>query len=913
MKVLDRFSELVSTSTGLILALVVVLTVLATSRIIDPLTGQVHLHIDPSVNRLLSEDSDVRKFYDQTRRTFGSDETLIIALTSDNIFTHDNLQRIDRITRRLEALDSVEHVVSLTNALDVRSVESELDIAPFIDNLSDDAAAIDGIRQRVLGNPIYAGSLVSNDGSATALIVHFFDIADREFIDSGIHDRIAAIVDEEKGDNQAWLTGVPHFKVAIIEILIHDLLSAPPLIALVLATILLISFRTTLGVVVPLLTVCVGLVISLGFIAALGYSLSMISVLVPPLLMILGFSYSVHVVSEYHCSRLEAGNRSDLVRVTLRQVLLPVLLTGLTTVAGFVALMVNPIAAIREFGILASIGVVLITLLSVTFTPALLVFLDRGSAAGRRSETGASRAFDRFVDRMAAFDLNWRRQIFLFSGLIFLLALIGMGNIRVSTDVVGNFGRDSDVRQAFDIVNQKLGGANPMYVVVTGAHPGAFKDPATLAGLRRLQDWLESQPEVGGTTSIADYLMLVNQAFHDNDPAYHVLPENRTLTAQLLFLSANDELDRIVDSRYQTTNIVIRSRTADSEDMARLLKRINERLATLPEYLQATVTGNAVVIDETLSRIVVGQARSVGLALIIVYAILSLMFMSQRVGFIALIPNIMPVAVYFGSLGFFGISLNPSTSLIAPMVLGIAIDDTIHYFSRFSQENRRFANDRKATIAALKAVGRPVTYSSIGLCLGFLVLTTSELEMQVQVGIMAAYALAVAWLSDFILTPALCSRARITTLWDVLTVDLGENPQESIPLLKGLRKSQARIVAIMSRVIQVPAGQRIIAEGAEGKEMYVVIDGKLRTTIDGDQGPVELAIHTRGDVVGEAGLFFETRSANVDTIEDSRLLCITQENLDRLSRRYPYIAAKVFKNLNKVLAARLIRATNRFV
>jgi hypothetical protein len=267
--------------------------------------------------------------------------------------------------------------------------------------------------------------------------------------------------------------------------------------------------------------------------------------------------------------------------------------------------------------------------------------------------------------------------------------------------------------------------------------------------------------------------------------------------------------------------------------------------------------------------------------------------------------------VYFGSLGFFGISLNPSTSLIAPMVLGIAIDDTIHYFARFNREIKRYADDRKATIAALKVVGRPVTTTSVGLCLGFLVLTSSELSMQAQVGIMSSYALAVAWLSDFILTPALCSSVRITTLWDVLTLDLGENPQESIPLLKGLRKSQARIVAIMSRVVNIPAGKRIIHDGEKGEEMYVVIDGKLGTSIEGENGPIEVSTHTRGDVIGETGLFYENRTANVDTLEDSRLLCLNQQNLDRLSRYYPYIATKVFRNLNKILAVRLFKTTRR--
>jgi CRP-like cAMP-binding protein len=142
-------------------------------------------------------------------------------------------------------------------------------------------------------------------------------------------------------------------------------------------------------------------------------------------------------------------------------------------------------------------------------------------------------------------------------------------------------------------------------------------------------------------------------------------------------------------------------------------------------------------------------------------------------------------------------------------------------------------------------------------------------------------------------------------------VDLGKNPQESIPLLKGLRPSQARIVAIMGKILNVPTGKRIISEGDSASEMYVVIEGKLSTSIEGDNGHVEVATHERGDVVGEAGLFFEKRTANVDVTKDCRLLSLSQENLDRLSRRYPFIATKVFRNLNKILAKRLSATTHR--
>jgi len=486
-----------------------------------------------------------------------------------------------------------------------------------------------------------------------------------------------------------------------------------------------------------------------------------------------------------------------------------------------------------------------------------------------------------------------------------------MTQIQVSTETITNFSESSEVRTGFEVINSKLGGANAFYIVVEGNHRDVFKEPANLEVLKDLQKWLVSQPEIGGTISLADYLMLINQAFHENDPAFNSIPESKRLITQLLFLSSNDDLDRIVDSRYRTTNIIVRSKVMNSEKMAVLVERINERLKTFPEHLKPVVTGNPILIAETLTDIITGQAASVGIALIIVYGILSIMFMSSRIGLVALLPNLLPVAVYFGSLGFFGVSLNPSTSLIAPMVLGIAIDDTIHYFSRFNGEVRRHADDNKATLLAMKSVGRPVTFTSIGLCLGFLVLMTSELRMQVHVGLMASYALAIAWLSDFLLTPALCASVRFTTLWDALTLDLGENPQESIPLLKGLRNSQARIVALMAKVSKVPAGQRIINKGETGSEMYVVIDGELRTTITSNGETIEVATHGRGDVIGETGLFHEERSADVDAVTDCRLLRLTQSNLDRLSRRYPFIATRVFRNINKILAARLSKTTRR--
>ncbi len=589
---------------------------------------------------------------------------------------------------------------------------------------------------------------------------------------------------------------------------------------------------------------------------------------------------------------------------------LPVVFTGLTTAIGFLSLTLSPLAAISEFGALSAIGILFAMLATLTFTPALLTLLRPGPRHPGVPAAADSR-FDRIAGRIGQFDVRHRLPILALAGILFCVALAGMTHIRVGTEYITNFSPDAPVRQAYTIANDLLGGANLFYIVIETGARDAVKEPLNLQAIGELQGWLKRQPEIGGTVSVVDYLKLLNRAFNDNDPAYMQIPESKKQVGQLLFFGANDEIEQLVDSRYQTANIIVRTTAVDSDHLSALVSRVDARLRQLPARLQARVSGNPVLVDNVLDKIIRGQLQSVFAALLIVYGVLVGMFLSFRVGLIALIPNILPIVVYFGALGFFGISLNPSNSLIAPMVLGIAIDDTVHYLARFNDLMKQRTDSRQAAIQTLVIVGRPITYTSVALCLGFLVLTTSALKMQEQVGLMACFALAFAWLSDFTLTPALSSNLRIATLWDALTLDLGARPQETIPLFKGLSSFQARIVARMVRIREVAAGERIITIGQPGTEMYAVIDGRLQAWIEGRDGRINLDSHTRGDIVGEAGLFYAQRTANVDTIEDTRLLCISQSDLNILRRRYPRTAARVYHNLNEILATRLASATQR--
>ncbi len=884
-----------------------------------PLVDLEHLRfrplaVDTSMDGMLPESDEDRKFYDHVRMAFGSDESMVVAVSSDDVFTHESLTRIQRIVAGIEKLDGVHHVLAITNAANVRGTEDGIDIRAFVKEVPIDPAALAELRRQALENPLYAGNLVSSDGRTAALVVQFLNFSEREFLAKRLDEHISRIAHDEAGSAQVWITGGPHLRSAQGRSLTQNLVRLAPLILLALAIVLAISFRTLRGMVLPLLSVCVAVIWTLGTMAWLEKPINIVTLLVPIMLLILGVAYSVHIVSEYYDTLREDGKVSsrDAVEHTLSIVWLPELLAGLTTIAGFLSFTVSPLAALVEFGWLMVIGVFATMIAAVTLTPALLAALGRPRRLAVSEQAAEHGRFARAINWVAGFDLRNRRTIFAIWGVITLVACVLATRVVVGSDGIRSSLPDtSAARIDFDAVNVHLDGANGFQIVVEAKDKANFKQPENLRALESLQTWLEAQPEIGGTRGLVDFVKLLNRAFHADDPAHLAVPPNERLTGQLLFLGASDELEGYIDARYQLTNISVRTTIIGSAAVSELVERIDARMAELPAQLHGRVTGNAILMAAVVDDLLWGQVQSIFTSLLLIYALLSVLFLSFTRGVYTLIPNLIPVAVYFAALAAMDIPLSLTTSLIAPMALGISIDDTIHYFLRFSTEAKRLANEERATIAVLHAAGKPAIFSTLSLAAGFLVLCFSDLIAYQQIGGLTAFTLGFGLLVEVTLTPALCGGLRIVTLWDTLGLDLGEDPQNAIPLFKGLSKPQCRIVAQMASMREMPEGAMLGHIGDNEREMYVIVDGVVRVWKPGDDGEIELNRCKRGEVVGEVGLFFGERSANMDIATNARLLRFTPNTLQRLARQRPRIAATLLRNLNEILAQRLSRSTDR--
>ena len=340
----------------------------------------------------------------------------------------------------------------------------------------------------------------------------------------------------------------------------------------------------------------------------------------------------------------------------------------------------------------------------------------------------------------------------------FVLSAWSATKIEVNLPVIENFGKDTQIRQAYEEVDRLFGGANQFYVMLRADEPGAFERPDLLREVADLQTWLVAQPEIGGTTSVVQYIEVLNEAMGPEAVPTRRIPDSENLIAQLLLFGANEELDVLLDRAHQVITIMVRSTATETLEFDRLARRIDGRLAELPEGITAHTTGNAILLTRAANQISRGQVISLLVAGGMIGLMLIGYFRSVRIGLYALIPNLLPVALYFGLLGLTGVTLNNSTALMGSIVLGIAVDDTLHLLVEYRRALRETDDIEAALTKALTHVGRAITCTTMAICAGLLVVGASELRNQAEFGILGAATLAIAWFVDVTVTPALCVR-----------------------------------------------------------------------------------------------------------------------------------------------------------
>lgn len=347
--------------------------VVSLAQIVDLRTGQPLLTLDPSVDGMLPKEDEGRAYYENIKQLFSAGEVVLLALADDDIFTFENLTRIQQISEEIENLDQVDRVTSLSLSLNIRSEDGALVTEPFYDDVPSSAAELADLRSRALADPIYSGNLVSRDGRVSVVLVHLLDLSEKEILESGIDDRIEEIASASWRDGEFWMSGGVHVKAEMSRLVLRDLTLVVPIAALVMAMVALVAFRTVRGVVIPVVTVLISALVTMAFVAVAYGSLNQITAAVPSIMIVVGFAYSIHIVSAYYDALRELGNPgssgTNPALTALHKVAIPTLFTGFTTAAGFGSLATSSLPSIQQYGIATGIGVMITMIVTLTFPP----------------------------------------------------------------------------------------------------------------------------------------------------------------------------------------------------------------------------------------------------------------------------------------------------------------------------------------------------------------------------------------------------------------------------------------------------------------------------------------------------------------------------------------------------------------
>lgn len=878
-----------------------------------------HIRIDSSIESLLPQDDPEKQYYNDVRRLFGSEDVAVVGLITDNIYTPHTLQKITRLTEEFKKIPEIKSVFSLTNAPDIvaKIIGEPQDL--LIPDLPTTLEAAARLKEKLATQPIYLKNLVSADGRATAINLVFLEsITDNEFVRRGVDEKIQAVIDHENGGpEQLYYTGLPHFKAASARAMAEDLGRLLPLALLLIVIVLALCVRSVRGVVLPVLTVMISLTWTLGIMVLCGSLLSLGTLALPPLLLVLGIAYSLHVVTEYFELARPGRTVEEVLIETGRSMNAPVFMAAMTTVLGFLSLFANDIVSIRDMGIYSAIGITIAFVLSLVFVPAALALLKLPSRSSEADSPGLTRA----LQTLTAWAIRHRSVIIVISVLIGLVSLWPIPSIQVGSNFLSIFRETHPVRQASEMISRNLVGSMAFYVVIDGKENDIMRQWDTLKRIKELQDYINSLPGVDKTVSLVDYAELFDQGMRSLPPeegmeatppeqlkSFWEDPVRLTDVVQMIFLNPSYVAGVVNHPNYSRTNILVRTSFTRPGDVTDAVKKIyafaQEHFP--PADLVVHPTGSLILSSRTASNLISGQVQSLVLTAAVIFVVMTLMFLSVRVGVIAMIPNLFPILIFFGLMGASGSVLSLSTNTIASIVLGLAVDDTIHIMSRLSAEVRTTTNQKAALLRALSTVGKPTLYYSLLVFFGFLTFSFSSFVPVQEFGFLSATTIVFGVIAELALLPALLATTPVITLWNVLYLKLGRDPHKTIQLFAGLRPFQAKIVTLMGELKTFAKGQAIIRQGEMGNEMYVMISGKADVLINASGTPRHVGEMTRGDVFGEMGIIrHHKRTANVIATEDVEVLAVNEQFLTRVKRRYPRIATELFFNLSKILSDRL--------
>lgn len=716
--------------------------------------------------KMLPDSDSTSIDYEEFKRTFGQDGAVVFAgLSTDSLFNPVALADLELLTNRLKAIGGVEEVLSPTRLFGLvkDTARKMFVLEPMMKRLPVDQAEADSFRLVLMSQPFYRGLIFSTD-SAVALMTITLDkkmLNDRARV--ALIDTLKSRVEEFGLDHGVGVSfsGLPYIRTITSRKIEQELQLFVLLSLLITALILFILFRSGKAVFFPVVIVVISVIWTMGIIALLGYKITILTGVLPPLIIIIGIENCIFLLNKYHSEYLDHGGKVRALSRVVERIGSANLLTNATTAAGFAAFIATGNAILVEFGIVASFSILTVYLLTLFLIPIFFSLMPEPELRHtRHMEKGLISGVVAFVVKQVS---TGRRVIYAITVLLVLVGIFGVTRLSTSGSIVDDIPHRDRLYQDLIFLEKHFNGVMPLEISIDTRKKRGVMRADNLARIDRLQHVLAGYPELSRPLSVAEVAKLSRQAFFGGSPEQYSLPDGNERNFILSYLpkkkkSGRTIIDAFADSSLQRARISVQMANVGTSDINRITKSLRPRIDSIfsPDKYDVKITGTSVVFLKGNGYLIHNLLQSLLLALLVISALMALLFSSGRMIAISLIPNLIPQLLTAALMGYAGIAIKPSTILIFSIALGISVDNTIHFLSRYRLQLR--LNDWNIRVSVIKALGETgysMIYSSLVLFFGFSVFILSTFGGTEALGYLISFTLLVALLSNLFLLPSL--------------------------------------------------------------------------------------------------------------------------------------------------------------
>lgn len=723
-------------------------------------------------------------YFTEFRKQFGEDGNIVaFGLRDSAIYQYSNFEKLRQLCLDIKKLDGVNDVISLPR---IKKIEKDTANKRFV--LGDvfpvqitNQLQLDTLLREAKNQKFYVGQILNENNGAIATLISIRKDVLNSSKRIGLTNGIISLGDEFTKETgiQLHYAGLPFVRSVIAGQVSHELKIFLALSIIITGVILLVFFRSFRAMIFPLVVIIVIVIWVLGSIALLGYKITLLSGMIPPIIVVIGIPNAIYLLNKYHTEFAEHGDKALAISRVIRKVGLATFLTNLTTAIGFLVLLTADITVLKEFGIVAGLNVMATFLVSLILIPSVFSWMPPPSE--KHLKHLDIKIFDKLLKGTDVLVHRSRPFIYVGAVTVVVFSVIGMMKLHSISFMVDDLPEESLVKKDLKFFEANFSGVMPLEVVVdTGKRRGVI-DVKNLRKIDQFETFLDQQRDISKPVSLVSFVKAAKQAFYNNNPAKYTLPDNRERSFILRYMkgqSDNSGLFRsFVDSTMQTMRISLQVADIGSDKMDSLVNQvIKPQIDSIfaDTDMKVKITGTTPLFIRGNKFLISNLKGSLLLAFALIAGAMALLFANVRMILISLIPNFIPMMITAALMGYFNIPLKPSTVLIFSITFGISVDYSIHFLAKYRQElyTQKFFVP-VAVSGTIMEVGKSMIYTSIVLFAGFIIFAFSSFGGTIALGVLTSTTLLMSMITNIILLPSL-----------ILTFDTGKYKKDEHPLIE---------------------------------------------------------------------------------------------------------------------------------